>query len=231
MSQPTPRQQYDREGYAIYREVIDPNLVAEASDHVDWLLAKNPGLRPEQLHNNLMTHDPFWELDVEHWDQMFAAGVRSTLVAARLAVPLMVPNRSGLIVNTTAPIKQTYHGNVLYDVAKTAVTRMSSGMAADLREHDVAVIALAPGWMRTERVLDHFGTDEHRWRDMPELGKTESPRYAGRAVAALAADPELMQRSGQLCEVGELAKLYGFTDIDGRQVAPFSALFPELFET
>lgn len=178
-----------------------------------------------------ITHDPFWELDLPHWDQMFAAGVRSTLVASRLAVPLMKPNRSGLIVNTTAPIKHTYLGNVFYDVAKTSITRMSSGMAEDLREHGVSVIALAPGWMRTERVLEHFKTDEHRWRDVPDLEKTESPRYAGRAVVALATDPDTVQRSGRLFEVGELAKEYGFTDIDSRQVAPFSALFPELFET
>jgi NAD(P)-dependent dehydrogenase (short-subunit alcohol dehydrogenase family) len=178
-----------------------------------------------------LTHDPFWDLDLQHWDEMFAAGVRSTVVATRLALPLMQPHGKGLIVNTTAPIQQTYLGNVFYDVAKTSITRMSSGMAADLREHGVAVIALAPGWMRTERVLEHYTTDEHRWRDVADLEKTESPRYAGRAVVALASDPGVLDRSGRMYEVGELAREYGFTDIDGRQVEPFSAMFPELFET
>lgn len=174
--------------------------------------------------------DKFWEIPMEHWRLMFRAGVRSHMATARLALPLMLPHGRGLIVNTTSPVGARYHGNVFYDVAKTAVNRMAFAMAHDLREHGIAVIALAPGWMRTEKVLDHFKTDEANWHTVADLEKTHSVEYTGRAVAALAADAEVMQRSGQILEVADVARAYGFTDTDGRQVPPFRELFPELFE-
>ena len=83
--------------------------------------------------------------------------------------------------------------------------------------------------MRTEKVLEVFKTDAENWQKVPDLGKTESTQYVGRAVAALATDPKVMEKSGHLLEVGDLAREYGFTDIDGRQVPPFRELFPELF--
>ena len=94
-------------------------------------------------------------------------------------------------------------------------------IALELRDHNIAVVALAPGWMRTEAVLQHLGTDEKHWQEVPELRDTESTEYVGRAVVALAADPNRMQKSGQTLMVGELARESGFTDVDGRQVPPF----------
>jgi NAD(P)-dependent dehydrogenase (short-subunit alcohol dehydrogenase family) len=172
---------------------------------------------------------PFWDIPLRHWDLMFTAGVRSHMLSSRFALRLMLLRRGGLIVNTTAAVGEKYLGHVFYDVAKTAVNRMSLGMAQDLREHGIAVVALAPGWMRTEKMLEVFGADDRNWGDVPGLVKTESTEYAGRAVVALATDPDVMEKSGRLLEVADLAREYNFTDIDGRQVPPFRELFPELF--
>jgi len=164
---------------------------------------------------------PFWKQPLWRWDKMFTAGVRAHFTASRLAALLMMSRRQGLIVNTTAWDRGKYLGNVPYYVAKTAVNRMAYGMALELRVHDIAIVALAPGWMRTEDVLRRFRTDEQHWQEVPELRDTESTEYVGRAVVALATDPNIMQKSGNTLMVGDLAREYGFTDIDGRQVPPF----------
>jgi NAD(P)-dependent dehydrogenase (short-subunit alcohol dehydrogenase family) len=164
---------------------------------------------------------PFWRQPLWRWDKMFRAGVRAHFTASRLAAPLMISRRQGLIVNTIAWDRGKYLGNVPYYVAKTAVNRMAYGMALELREHSIAVVALAPGWMRTEDVLLRFKTDGQHWQEVPELRDTESTEYVGRAVVALATGPNIMQKSGNTLMVGDLAREYGFTDIDGRQVPPF----------
>lgn len=166
---------------------------------------------------------------MRHWDLMFNAGVRATAVSTRMAVPLMLPRKKVLIVNTSIYMKDKYHGHVFYDVAKTAVNRMALAMGKDLEKENIAVVALAPGWVRTERVLDAFGTDADHWQDCEHLPNTESPRFIGRAVSALADDSDVMKKSGLLFEVGALAREYGFTDVDGRLVAPFSEQYPDLF--
>ena len=101
------------------------------------------------------------------------------------------------------------------------MNRLAFAMAEELRPHGVASLAVSPGWMRTEFVLASQKADESTWRDHPEFARTESPRYVGRAVAALAADPAVMQKSGGIHRVGDLAVEYGFTDVDGRVVPPF----------
>jgi len=164
---------------------------------------------------------PFWKQSVRRWDKMFTAGVRAHFTASRLAAPLMMSHQQGLIVNTTAWDRGKYLGNVPYYVAKTAVSRMVYGMALELRPHNITVVALAPGWMRTEDVLRRFKTDEQHWQEVPELRDTESTEYIGRAVATLATDPNIMQKSGNTLMVGDLAREYGFTDVDGRYVPPF----------
>ncbi len=146
---------------------------------------------------------PFWEQPLWRWEGMFTAGVRAHFVASRHAAPLLLERRAqrpGLIIHTIAWAFGAYLGNVLYDTAKAATARMAFGLAEELRPHRVAAVALAPG----------------------HLGVTETPQYLGRAVAALASDPEVMAKSGQLLTVGELAREYGFTDIDGTQPEPFT---------
>jgi NAD(P)-dependent dehydrogenase (short-subunit alcohol dehydrogenase family) len=158
---------------------------------------------------------PFWEQPLRHWSGMFESGVRAHLAASRLAVPLMLPHRRGLIVHTTAWDRDKYLGNLFYDVAKAAVNRMAFGMARELQAHHVTVVGLAPGFVGTERVLAAFAGAGR----VP--GNLESPEYIGRAVVALAGDANVMAKSGRVLPVGQLAAEYGFTDVDGRQWPPF----------
>jgi NAD(P)-dependent dehydrogenase (short-subunit alcohol dehydrogenase family) len=146
---------------------------------------------------------PFWQQPLWRWEGMFTAGVRAHFLTARHAAPLLAEPAGGrprLIVSTLAWAFDAYLGNVLYDTAKAATARLAFGMAQDLREHRVAAVAVAPG----------------------HLGVNETPEYLGRAVATLAADPDIMARTGELLTVGGLAREYGFTDLDGSQPEPFA---------
>lgn len=160
---------------------------------------------------------PFWDQPLEsRWRSMFDNGLRTHFVASRHAAPLMIERGSGLIVSTIAWAYGAYLGNLFYDVAKSAIVRLAFGMATELRPHRVAVVALAPGFMRTERVLAAHAKQPF------DLGVTESPDYLGRAVLHLASDPEVFaSKSGQVLTVGDLAREYGFRDVDGRQPEPF----------
>lgn len=165
---------------------------------------------------------PFWKHPLSHWDAMMDRGVRHHLLASRAAAPLMVAQQRGLIVATTFWDRGHYlRGNLYYDLAKAAINRLAFGVAEELRPHGVASLALSPGWMRTEFVLAGHHTDEAHWQEVPALARTESPRYLGRAVAALAGDAQVLSRSGQVLRVADLAREYGFTDVDGRQVEAF----------
>jgi NAD(P)-dependent dehydrogenase (short-subunit alcohol dehydrogenase family) len=165
---------------------------------------------------------PFWEQSLHQWDGMFTAGVRAHLTASRLAVPLMLPQRRGLIVSTTANLEALpYMRNLFYDLAKYAIARMVWAIAQELREHGITALAVAPGFMRTERVVEAF-----RRAGVPDAingpgGPKETTAYLGRAIVALASDARVAEKSGQLLEVGSLAREYGFTDVDGTQSPPF----------
>jgi NAD(P)-dependent dehydrogenase (short-subunit alcohol dehydrogenase family) len=155
---------------------------------------------------------PFWQQSMERWDGMFTAGLRAHLATCRFGLPMMVERDSGLLVLTTFSMGRRYLGNVFYDVAKNAVCRMAQGLAEELRDKEVAVLALSPGWVLAERMT---GLSE------AQKAQTESVEYIGRAVAALASDPGVVRRSGKTFSVGQLAREYGFTDIDGRQPTPY----------
>jgi NAD(P)-dependent dehydrogenase (short-subunit alcohol dehydrogenase family) len=169
------------------------------------------GYLPYGEHNDWFRH-PFWEQSMERWDGMFTAGLRSHLLTCRYGIPLMLPAKRGLVILTTFTMGRKYLGNVFYDVAKNAACRAAEVLAGELEDHEISVIALSPGWMRVERMT---GLDED------QLAQTESPEYIGRAVAALASDPAVIRRSGQALAVGDLAREYGFTDVDGRQPSPY----------
>lgn len=182
-------------------------------------------------HSHEMGLTPFWELPLSLWDDMFTRGARLGLIASKHAAPLMIEAGRGLIVNTTSWDRNLYTGNLYYDLAKTTINRLAFNMAHDLRPHGIVALAVSPGWMRTELVLKAFETDEARWREEPELAATESPMYIGRAIAALAADPDVARKNATVQFVADLAREYGFTDIDGRQPPPFhiDAFVPQLF--
>jgi NAD(P)-dependent dehydrogenase (short-subunit alcohol dehydrogenase family) len=165
---------------------------------------------------------PFWEQPIDHWHSMFDHGVRNHVIACQTAAPLFVRQKRGLIVTTTYRDRDRYvKGNLFYDLAKSTMSRLAFAVAEELRPHGVTSLAVSPGWMRTELILAAFKTDEAHWHECPPLARTESPRYVGRAVVALAADPDVHTRTGQILQVGDLAPQYGFTDIDGRVVPPF----------
>ena len=157
---------------------------------------------------------PFWEQPIWRWDAMFAAGVRAHYQASQLAAPGMVLQKCGLIVNISHWAAQKYIGNVAYGVAKAATDKMTADMAAELKRHGVAVVALYPGMVRTEKVMESA-----QWLD---LSNSESSEFSGRAVVALASDPDRMRHSGHVLVVADLARQYGFTDVDGTSPRPLT---------
>ncbi len=159
-------------------------------------------------------NNKFWEQPLWRWEAMFNAGVRAHYVASMFAARTMVAQRSGLIVNISYWAGQKYSTNTLYGVAKAADDRMAMDMAHELREHNVAAVSLYPGLVRTERVL--------RNAQYFDMSNAESPEFTGRAIAALAADPNVMDKSGKILVAAALALEYGFTDIDGRQPIPLT---------
>jgi NAD(P)-dependent dehydrogenase (short-subunit alcohol dehydrogenase family) len=180
-----------------------------------WAGYENSDCRPLPL-------VPFWEQSLHQWDSMFTAGVRAHLTASRLAVPLMLPHRRGLIVSTTANLEALpYMRNVFYDLAKNAVARLTWAIAQEVREHGIAALAVAPGFMRTERVVEAFRRAGASEAINGPGGPKETPAYLGRAIVALASDARVIEKSGRLVDVGTLAREYGFTDADGTQPPPF----------
>jgi NAD(P)-dependent dehydrogenase (short-subunit alcohol dehydrogenase family) len=154
----------------------------------------------------------FWTVPVSRWDKSFDAGVRAHYVASVLAAPMMIAQGAGLIVNISFFAAQRDDRGVIYGVAKAADDRMAACMAHELRPHNVAAVSLYPGLVRTESVVaaaEHF-----------DMSNSESPEFVGRAVAALAASPKVMDKTGQVLIAAQVALDYGFTDVDGKQPRP-----------
>jgi len=165
---------------------------------------------------------PFWEQTLDHWTAMFDHGVRNHVIASHAAAPLLVKQKRGLIVTTTYWDRGHYiRGNLFYDLAKATMGRLAFSLAEELKPHGVTSLGVSPGWMRTELILNAFKTDEEHWQSVPPLARTESPRYLGRAVTALAGDANVAAKAGKVLSVGDLAVEYGFTDVDGRVIPPF----------
>ena len=164
---------------------------------------------------------PFWELSIPQGFQLLERAVHSHIITSRHGAPLMVERNAGLIVEVTDGDTFGYRGNLVYDVAKNAVVRLAYAMAADLRPHHVTALAVTPGFLRSEHVLDSFGVTEANWRDAiekdPYFAESETPCLVGRVVAALAADPNVAAKSGRLFAAWTLSKEYGIDDVDGRR--------------
>jgi NAD(P)-dependent dehydrogenase (short-subunit alcohol dehydrogenase family) len=156
---------------------------------------------------------PFWEQPIFRWGAMMDAGTRSAFVASRQAAPGMIARRSGLIVNISHWAAQRHIANVIYGVSKAATDKLTADMAHELREHQVAVVSLYPGMVRTELVMQAA-----QWLD---LSNSESPEFQGQVIAALAADEKRMKRTGQTLVTAQLALEYGVDD-DGRQPHPLT---------
>lgn len=164
---------------------------------------------------------PFWELSLAKGWLMQERAVRSHIITSRYAAPLMIERRQGLVVEITDGDNYHYRGNLFYDLAKLSVIRLAYAMAEELGPHQVTALALTPGFLRSEAMLEYFGVTEENWqegaRKDPHFIASETPFYIGRAVAALAADPNIAKKAGGVFSSWNLALEYGFTDIDGRR--------------
>ena len=184
--------------------------------------------RLDVLVNSVAGEDPmmhqwtsFWKTNLEHGDAIFRQCILSHIITAKHVAPVMMRARRGLIVEVTEGDTLFAGGNPLTQTVKLALKGLALNMAPELLPHGVAAVAIVPGFLRSESMLEHQGVTEDHWRDAgkkdPNFLESESPLFVGRAIAALAQDPNVLERSGQLCSSWELAREYQFTDYDGRR--------------
>ena len=168
---------------------------------------------------------PVWEHSLERGLRMLRLAIDTHIITSHFALPLLIKNEGGLVVEMTDGTAEynenNYRVSLFYDLAKTSVIRMAWTQAKELAPHGCTAVALTPGWLRSEMMLENFGVEESNWREataiQPHFVISETPRYVGRAVAHLAADPEVARWNGRSLSSGALAKEYGFTDLDGSQ--------------
>jgi NAD(P)-dependent dehydrogenase (short-subunit alcohol dehydrogenase family) len=214
--------------------------IAEVVDHLDAdqvgrLAAR---IRADHRHIDVLVNDlwgaeelkggppqwntPLWQLDLDTGLRILRLGIDSHLITSHRLLPLLVDRPGGLLVEigdgTAEYNAANYRISVFYDLAKVAVNRLAFSQGHELAPHGATAVALTPGWLRSEMMLENWGVTEANWRDAaapPGFAVSESPRYVGRAVAALAADPERARWNQQSLTSGRLAHEYGFTDLDG----------------
>jgi NAD(P)-dependent dehydrogenase (short-subunit alcohol dehydrogenase family) len=164
---------------------------------------------------------PFWELPLDKVRLMLERGVFSHIITSQYGVPMMVARGQGLVIEITDGNSPDYRGNLFYDLAKSSIIRLALGMSHELRDKGITVVALTPGFLRSEAMLDYFGVTEATWRDAiakdPYFAGSETPHYTGRAVVALATDANIAAKSGQALATWSLSEEYGFIDVDGTQ--------------
>jgi NAD(P)-dependent dehydrogenase (short-subunit alcohol dehydrogenase family) len=216
------------EGIAVEVDHLDPARVRALAQRID----------AERGHLDVLVNDiwggellfewntPLWEHDLEKGLRMLRLAIDTHLITSHFALPLLIRERGGLVVEMTDGTRdynaEHYRVSAFYDLAKTSVIRLAFAQSQELAPHGCAAVALTPGWMRSEMMLDNYQVTEANWRDgeatNPHFAAiSESPRFVGRAVAALAADPHLHRRNGGSFSSGGLAREYGFTDVDGSQ--------------
>lgn len=164
---------------------------------------------------------PLWEQDLDIGLRLLRQAVETHIITSRFALPLMVARKSGLVVEVTDGNTARYRGSFFYDLAKSAVIRLAVAQAAELKAHGIAAVAITPGFLRSEAMLEGFGVSEDNWRDGaakdPNFAFSETPTYLGRAVAALAGDPGVMAKTGRALATWDLYEEYAYTDVDGTQ--------------
>ena len=201
-------------------------------EQVEALVAR---IRAEQGRLDILVNDIWGAENLKEWDtpvwkhhlgnglRILDLGVRTHLITAHFALPLLIERPGGLLVEVTDGTDEYnathYRINPFYDLAKVSVTRMAWAHSRDLAPHGATAVSITPGWLRSELMLEHFGVREENWRDaterVPHFVISETPRFVGRAVVALAEDPDRTRWNGQSLSSGDLAQVYGFTDVDG----------------
>jgi NAD(P)-dependent dehydrogenase (short-subunit alcohol dehydrogenase family) len=215
------------EGIAVQVDHLVPEAVAALVDKI-----REDHGRLDILVNNIWGGEklfewnkPVWEHHLANGLRLLDLGVRTHLITAHHALPLLIERPGGLLIEVTDGTAeynaQNYRNNPFYDLAKTSVNRLAWTHAQDLTGYGATSVSLSPGWLRSEMMLEAFGVTEANWRAaterVPHFSISETPRFVGRAAAALAADPDRKRWNGQSLSSGGLAKVYGFTDIDGSQ--------------
>jgi NAD(P)-dependent dehydrogenase (short-subunit alcohol dehydrogenase family) len=213
------------EGIAVAVDHLDPAQVAALVERID----ADHG-RLDVLVNDIWGAEhlfewssPVWEHDLEHGLRLLRLAIDTHLITSHHALGLLLRRPGGLVVEVTdgtaAYNADHYRLSIFYDLAKTSVIRMAWGLAQEVAPRGGTAVALTPGWLRSEAMLEIYGVRESNWRDATERTThfciSESPRYVGRAVAALAGDPDVSRWNGQSLSSGGLAQVYGFTDLDG----------------
>ena len=168
---------------------------------------------------------PVWEHSLESGLHMLRLAIDTHIITSHFALPLLIKTAGGLLVEVTdGPSdynQDHYRVSLFYDLAKTSINRIAWTQAQELQKHQCTAVSLSPGWLRSEQMLDNYGVKEENWRDatkkQPHFIITETPHYVGRAVAHLAADPDVARWNGQSLSSGQLAKVYNFTDVDSSQ--------------
>lgn len=212
-------------GIAVPADHLDPAQVRAVVDRVD-----DEQGRLDVLVNDIWGGEtlfewdtPLWEHDLDNGLRLLRLAVDTHAITSHHALPLLLRRPGGLVVEMTDGTAEynraTYRNSFFYDLAKTAVLRMGFALGQELGPRGATAVALTPGWLRSEMMLDLFGVREDNWRDAltrePHFAISETPRYVGRAVAALAADPDVARFNGRSLSSGGLAREYGFTDLDG----------------
>ena len=209
-------------GIAIRVDHLDPAQVRALVDRVE----ADHG-RLDVLVNDIWGGEPLAAWDKKLWEHSLDDGLKllrlaidTHIITSTYALPLLIRRPGGLVVEVTDGTEiGDYRGSFYYDLAKTTVIRMAVAQAAELKDHAATAVSVTPGFLRSEEMLDHFGVTEETWRDGvakdPHFCMSETPAYVGRAVAALAADPDVARWSGQALASWTLARAYGFTDVDG----------------
>ena len=212
-------------GVAVPTDHLDPAAVRALVDRID-----DEQGRLDVLVNDIWGGEhlfawdtPVWEHDLDKGLRILRLAVETHAITSHHALPLLLRRPGGLVVEMTDGTaeynRDTYRVSFFYDLAKTSVLRMAFALGHELGQRGATAVALTPGWLRSEIMLDQFGVREDNWRDalaqVPHFAISETPRYVGRAVAALAADPQVARWNGQSLSSGGLAPVYGFTDLDG----------------
>jgi NAD(P)-dependent dehydrogenase (short-subunit alcohol dehydrogenase family) len=213
------------EGIAIAADHLDPDQVRSVVERIDAERGRLDVLVNDIWGGELLFewNVPVWQHDLERGLRMLRLAIDTHLVTSHHALPLLLRHPGGLLVEMTDGTAEynaaNYRISVFYDLAKTGVIRMAWAQAQELGPRGATALALTPGWMRSEMMLENFGVTEANWREalarQPHFGISETPLYTGRAVAALAADPDRARWNGRSLSSGGLAREYGFTDTDG----------------
>jgi NAD(P)-dependent dehydrogenase (short-subunit alcohol dehydrogenase family) len=215
-------------GIAVAVDLLEPDQVEALARRIDADSGRldvlvNDAWGGEKLFE---WNTPIWEHDLAAGLRLLRLGVDTHLITSHFALPLLIRRPGGLLVEMTDGTLEynaaNYRNSAFYDLAKMSVLRLAFAQAQELAPHGCTAVALTPGWLRSEMMLDNFGVTEENWRDGARVNPhfaaiSETPRFVGRAVAALAADPDVARRNGGSFSSGGLAREYGFTDVDGSQ--------------